>query len=42
MRRVVWALAELWAVLGDAWEAADLKGRLASWLEVVRGEVKLA
>ena len=42
MRRVIWALGELRAVLRDAWEAADLRGRLAAWLEVVRGRVVVA
>jgi len=34
-------LRELEASLADAWKYADLRGRLASWWEVVTGAAKV-
>jgi hypothetical protein len=31
-------IRELWAVLMDAWQVADLCGHLRAWWEVVRGK----
>ncbi len=41
MSRLAFAIAELGAVLSDAWHDADLGARLRSWWAVVTGQVSL-